>query len=55
MTMLDGTCSMVTADEVKAIGAAMLKHLSNCIQRRSNAVAAINDATTVGALEAIEF
>lgn len=50
-----GTCSMVTADEVKIIGAAMLKHLSDCIQRRSTAVAAINDATSVEDLEKVVF
>ena len=55
VTMLDGTCSMVTADEVKAIGAAMLKHLSNCIQRRSTAVAAINDAASVEDLDKVVF
>ena len=50
-----GTCSMVDADELKAIGAAMLKHLSNCIQRRSTAVAAINDATSVEDLDKVVF
>ena len=55
VTMLDGTCSMVTADEIKIIGAAMLKHLSDCIQRRSTAVAAINDATSVEDLEKVVF
>lgn len=53
--MQDGTCSVVHGEQLKEIGAAMLQHLSDCIQRRSDAVAAVDNARSVNDLEKVTF
>jgi len=55
LIMQDGSCSMVNAEQVKEIGAAMLQHLSDCIQRRSDAVAAVDAARSASDLEKVTF
>jgi hypothetical protein len=41
--------------ELQAVGKALLDHLTECVRRRAEALQCVNDATTVGELEAIEF
>ena len=55
LIMQDGSCSMVNAEQVREIGAAMLQHLSDCIQRRSDAVAAVDTARSASDLEKVAF
>ena len=56
LAMVHGACHMIESKkELQAVGKALLDHLTECVRRRAEALQCVNDATTVGELEAIEF
>ena len=56
LAMVYGACHMVESKkELQAVGKALLDHLTECVRRRAEALQRVNDATTVGELEAIEY
>lgn len=56
LAMDHGSCCMVeTKEDLQEVGKALLDHLASTVRRRSEALQRVNDATTVGELESIQF
>lgn len=56
LAMVHGACCMVeTKEDLQEVGKALLDHLASTVRRRAEALQRVNDATTVGELESIQF